>query len=76
VWNQSLWPYSIPIGIGLLLTALRIKDHRIAILSGPFLAPYVGNSTWGTILLGLSGLPLEQSLISISTWIVRLLVIS
>jgi hypothetical protein len=75
-WNQSLWPYSIPIGIGLFLTALRIKDPRISILAGPFLAPYVGNSTWGTALLGLSGLPIEQSLISISTWIVRFLVLS
>jgi hypothetical protein len=75
-WNQSLWPYSIPIGIGLLLTSLRIKDSRIAILAGPLLSPYVGNSTWGVILLGLSGLPLEQSLIAISTWVVRLLVIA
>jgi len=45
-WNTSLWPFSIPIGILLLLFARRFDDEQLALGAAPLLSPYVGAPSW------------------------------
>jgi hypothetical protein len=50
-WNASLWPMSIPVGLGLLAAALRKREIRFAIGAGPCLSPYVLFHSWSGPLL-------------------------
>jgi hypothetical protein len=52
-WNASLWPASIPIGLGLLAAALRGKKKEYAIAASPFLSPYVLLHSWVGALLAM-----------------------
>lgn len=72
-YNSSLWPQSIPIGLGLLIAAIRTRKKSLAMISTPFLSPYVGPQSWSISILGLAALPLDVTFVSIGTWIVRLL---
>lgn len=40
MWNRSLFPYSIPIGLFFLYLAIRRKNAFFAMAATPFLAPY------------------------------------
>lgn len=72
VWNLTLWPYSIPIGITLLFLSFVNRSNKgAAILSAPFLSPYVGFYSWSISLLGL--IPRHQYVI-ITTFILSWLV--
>lgn len=51
-WNMSLWPYGIPVGLGLLTLAIRKNKKRYAIPASPFFAPYLTWHTWSVALLG------------------------
>ncbi len=68
-WNVSLWPLSLPIGVGLLFQAIRAKRPGWALLSGPCLFPYSGIWTWGAVLLGLGEDPLLLGVVSLATWL-------
>jgi hypothetical protein len=50
-WNASLWPLSIPIGLGLLTAALKRNEIRFGISSSPFLSPYVLLHSYAGVLL-------------------------
>lgn len=52
-WNVSAWPYSIPIGVGLLLSALRHRLQGRALIAGAFFSPYLANYSVAAPLLGL-----------------------
>lgn len=45
-WNVDLWPWGVPIGIAILLLALRHKRRFAVLASGPFLSPYVAIQSW------------------------------
>jgi hypothetical protein len=45
-WNVNLWPWGVPIGIAILLLALRYKRRFAMLASGPFLSPYVAIQSW------------------------------
>ena len=51
--NSSLWPMSIPIGLVLLIGAIRNRKKGLAIVASPFLSPYVGVQSWSVSILGL-----------------------
>jgi hypothetical protein len=51
--NTSLWPQSIPIGIVLILSAIRKQKSGLAISASPFLSPYLAMHSWGVAVLGL-----------------------
>lgn len=40
-WNKSLWPYSIPFGIGLIYWAIKKGDEAYGLMASPLLFPYV-----------------------------------
>jgi hypothetical protein len=45
-YNASLWPFSIPIGLGLLAVSFRKDEIRHAMAASPLLSPYVLLHAW------------------------------
>ena len=45
-WNTSLWPFSIPVGLILVLFAYRYDNEKFALGAAPLLSPYVGAPSW------------------------------
>ncbi len=70
-FNASLWPQSIPIGLAILIRAIRQQKANNAILSSPMLAPYLAPHGWGVALLGLSPSVVELIVASVSIWVLR-----
>ncbi len=52
-WNASLWPASIPVGMALLVAALKRRDARYAMGASPCLTPYVLFHSWSAALVAL-----------------------
>lgn len=53
VWNTSMFPYSIAVGLVLLGLAVKNRSLNPAIAASPFLSPYVAWYTWPVAVLGL-----------------------
>lgn len=68
-WNASLWPASIPIGLALLVTAIRKKRIEFAMGASPCLSPYVLFHSWvGALLAIIASVP-ETIAAVIGLWI-------
>ena len=52
-WNASLWPESIPVGVALLVAALRRRRMEYALAASPCLSPYVLFHSWCGALVAL-----------------------
>jgi hypothetical protein len=67
--NTSLWPASIPIGLVLLVIAIKSRKLNLAMIASPFLSPYVIIYVWVIALFGL--LPRRAEIIAavMGTWI-------
>lgn len=52
-WNASLWPVSIPVGIVLVVAAIRRRQIRFAMAASPCFSPYVLLHSWVGALLAL-----------------------
>ena len=72
-WNISLWPLSIPIGLVLVTLALRHRKASYAYMASPFLSPYVGSYSYGTVILGLVSSTWETLAAVGGFWIAMLL---
>jgi len=68
-WNASLWPWSIPLGLGLLYFAIRYNNEKAAISSSPMLSPYLAAHSWSVALMGLLEADLLMVLTSAGMWI-------
>jgi hypothetical protein len=51
--NVSFWPWSIPIGIGLIVWGILTKRMKTSLMASPFLSPYIGTYSLHVILFGL-----------------------
>lgn len=51
-WNASLWPASIPVGLVLIVVAIRRRRMEFAMAASPCLSPYVLLHAWVGALLG------------------------
>lgn len=71
--NSSLWPASIPIGLTLITVAIQNRRKGPAILSSPFLSPYVGIQSWPVAMLGLLPNQLATILATIGIWVVNIM---
>ncbi|GEM_PF-1265850 len=71
-FNASLWPQSLPIGLVLLVTALRTRRLGLALAASPFLSPYTTASSWGSAILGLLPLQWETITAVIAVWVLRI----
>jgi hypothetical protein len=58
-WNTSWWPWSLPVGLVLLVRAVIYRKKNEAIAASPFLSPYVAYPSWVGVLLALIPRKLE-----------------
>lgn len=72
-WNASLWPASIPIGLGLLVASVRKRSIGYAMGASPCLSPYVLLHAWSGALLAIIALPFESLAAIIGLWVLVLL---
>lgn len=74
VWNASLWPWAIPIGI--VLTALSIRDLRgeFAMSASPFLSPYLAYHSWVSVLAALLKYDFELVIAVCAMWATAILI--
>jgi hypothetical protein len=68
-WNASLWPMSIPAGLGLLAAAIRRREPRLAMAASPCLSPYVALQSWIGALCAVVAWPVETVAAVIGLWI-------
>jgi hypothetical protein len=45
-WNASLFPYTIPLGLVLIVSAFRKRKTRFALAAAPCLSPYLALHSW------------------------------
>jgi hypothetical protein len=69
LWNASLWPVSIPVGLALAVTALRRRDKRLAMGASPCLSPYVLFHAWSGALASIVSSTPETVAAVIGLWI-------
>jgi hypothetical protein len=80
VWNRSLFPYGIPIGLLFLWLSVRFRNVFWALGSTPFFAPYLTFPTWLVVQVGLLHEDVErfvrrdilQIVLCVLLWIVML----
>lgn len=68
-WNASLWPLSIPVGLALLVTAVRKRKIEYAMAASPCLSPYVLFYSWTGVLLAIISSVPETIAAVIGLWI-------
>jgi hypothetical protein len=67
--NFSLWPFSIPIGLSLIVASLRKKSVNYAIGASPCLSPKVTFQSWSVALLALSNSIPELAAAVLGLWL-------
>lgn len=72
-WNASLWPASIPVGLALMVAAIRKRRAEYAMAAAPCLSPYVLLHSWVGALAALARLPAEMLAAVIGLWILVLI---
>lgn len=72
-WNASLWPMSIPVGLGLMAAALRKSDLRFAMGAAPCLSPFVLFHSWAGALLAIVMFKFETIAVVVGLWILVIL---
>lgn len=68
-WNASLWPASIPVGVVLVVAAIRQRRAEYAMAASPCLSPYVLLHSWSGALVALSRAQVEMVAAVIGLWI-------
>lgn len=68
-FNASLWPVSIPVGLALLVTAIRRREICFAMPASPCLSPYVLFHSWSAALVALSTQTVEMVAAVIGLWL-------
>lgn len=68
-WNTSFWPVSIPLGLALLVTAIRKNDIRYAMGASPCLSLHVLFHSWVIVLLAISSSAPETIAAVVGLWI-------
>ncbi|MBK8987881.1 MAG: hypothetical protein IPM39_17735 [Chloroflexi bacterium] len=71
-WNASAWPLSIPVGLALLVAAMRLRRKEFAMAAAPCLSPYVLLHAWAGALAALMTLPAEMIAAVLGLWIIVL----
>ena len=72
-WNASFWPMSIPVGLTLIVTAIRTRKIGYALAAGPCLSPYVLFHSWVGPLAAILRFPLETLAAVVGLWILVIL---
>jgi hypothetical protein len=72
-YNASFWPLGIPMGIFLLVKAIRSRKPNAAMAAGPFFSPYVLLHAYSGALVALAPSAIEMAAVSAGLWIAVLL---
>jgi hypothetical protein len=72
-WNASLWPASIPVGIALLVAAIRKRQIAYAMGAGPCISPYVLLHSWVGALAAIVSLQAETLAAVAGLWLLILI---
>lgn len=70
--NYSFFPYTIPLGLALVIAAIRKRDIRYALPASPCFFPVVTPMSWGMAFLPIVGAPLEMAAATVSLWVIAL----
>jgi hypothetical protein len=68
--DANLFPWAIPVGLGILFYAIREKLQSLSISASPLLSPYVAMQSWSSFLLGLVNYPALSISACIVSWII------
>jgi hypothetical protein len=71
-YNVSLWPWSIPLGIFLVVFALKSKKINWSMLASPLLSPYIAFHSFHGVFLALVRTPIFLVLAVVFVWFLRL----
>jgi hypothetical protein len=74
--NVSLFPYGLPVGVGLLAYAIRQRSLPPAIIAGMFFSPYIGVTSLIIPLLALVTMPWEMLAVAAALWAVFIMQIA
>jgi hypothetical protein len=69
VYNISIWPQGIPIGLLLALKAFRERKPEPAMMASPFLSPYTILLSWSGAMAAFVSSTVEMVTLSIGSWI-------
>ncbi len=69
-WNASAWPLSVPVGLALLVAAIRRRQIEFAMPAGVCLSPYVLLHAWVGALAALMKLPAEMAAAVLGLWLI------
>lgn len=67
-----LFPYSIIIGVILMIVALRTHDVRYALAASPFFSPYVIFHAWSGVMLASVKWPIVTLILYLTSWAIIL----
>lgn len=70
--DYSFFPYTVPVGLVLLIQSIRGRDVRYALPASMCFAPVTLSSTWTIAFLPLVGVPIEMAAAWISLWVIAL----
>jgi hypothetical protein len=70
-YNYSPFPYLLPVGFGLFWLALRRRQMRYAILSAPFLTPYISPLSISVPVLGLLPGQVATIVATVGLWLLK-----
>lgn len=81
IWNRSIFPYGIPIGLWFLWQAVKHENIFFALAASPFLTPYLTFYTYAIVQIGLLHPDVEnfirrdilQISLSLFLWIIMLI---
>jgi hypothetical protein len=68
-WNATLWPMSLPVGLVLIVTAIRKRELKYALGASPCLSPYILLHSWVVVLLAIVSSTAELIAAVIGLWI-------
>ncbi len=73
IYNVSFWPFLLPVGLALMVAAIRQRKIRFAMAASPCLSPYVLIHGWAGPLAAILQQPVETCAAVVGLWIVNYL---
>ena len=68
-FNASLWPMYIPVGLALIVSAIRQRKVEYAMPASPCLSPYVLFHSWSSAVIALAAHKIEMISAVIGLWV-------
>ncbi len=72
-YNMTLFPWSIPVGLGLLVLAITKRKFWFSVAAAPLLSPYLAMRSYAPALLGLGVNSIVLVIITVALWAAKIL---